>query len=363
MNRKRLYALLIKESLQIIRDPSAILIAVILPLILLFLMGYAVSLDARNIPFGIINKSNTKEAHDLVSSFVGSSFFKTRISHNKKELIQALQDNELKGVLEVPESFGKNTAYDLQILVDATEPNTGGLIQNYASKIIQMWAIEEGLLPSKGITIVPRYWFNPPLSSRYFLIPGSISVVMTLIGILLTALVIAREWERGTMEALIATPTSMMEILLGKLIPYFMLGLGSMLLCFVVAYFWYEIPFNGSFGILLLLSAFYLFPSLSIGLLISTIAKNQFVAAQVSIIAGFLPAFLLSGFLFEISNMPTALQYFTYIIPARYFVESLQTIFLVGNIPSIFIKDMVCMFVVGLFFFILVVKKTKKGLE
>ena len=363
MNRKRLSALLIKESLQIIRDPSAILIAVILPLILLFLMGYAVSLDARNIPLGIITKSNTKEAHDLVSSFVGSPFFKTHISYNKKELMQSLQDNELKGVLEIPESFGKHNDYSIQILIDATEPNTGGLTQNYASKIIQTWAIEEGLMPSHGINIVPRYWFNPPLSSRYFLIPGSISVVMTLIGILLTALVIAREWERGTMEALMATPTSMIEILLGKLIPYFILGLGSMLLCFVVAYFWYEIPFNGNFGILLLLSAFYLFPSLSIGLLISTIAKNQFVAAQVSIIAGFLPAFLLSGFLFEISNMPTALQYFTYIIPARYFVESLQTIFLVGNIPSIFIKDMACMFVVGLFFFILVVKKTKKGLE
>jgi ABC-2 type transport system permease protein len=363
MNRKRLFALLLKETLQIMRDPSAILIAVILPLILLFLMGYAVSLDAKNISLGIINKSNTKEAHDLVSSFVGSSSFKTHIGYDKNELMQLLQENQLKGVLEVPATFGKHDAYTLQILIDATEPNTGGLIQNYASKIIRNWAIEEGIMASAGIAVVPRYWFNPPLSSRYFLLPGSISVVMTLIGILLTALVIAREWERGTMEALMATPTSMMEIILGKLIPYFILGLGSMILCFVVTYFWYEIPFKGSFGILFLLSAFYLFPSLSIGLLISTLAKNQFVAAQISIIVGFLPAFLLSGFLFEITNMPTALQIFTYIIPARYFVESLQTIFLVGNIPSIFIKDMACMFLVGLFFFMLVVKKTKKGLE
>lgn len=363
MNRKRLFALLLKETLQIMRDPSAILIAVILPLILLFLMGYAVSLDAKNISLGIINKSNTKEAHALVSSFVGSSSFKTHMSYDKKELMQLLQENKLKGVLEVPASFGKHDDYTLQILIDATEPNTGGLIQNYASKIIRNWAIEEGIMPSAGISVVPRYWFNPPLSSRYFLLPGSISVVMTLIGILLTALVIAREWERGTMEALMATPTSMMEIILGKLIPYFILGLGSMILCFVVVYFWYDIPFKGSFGILFLLSAVYLFPSLSIGLLISTLAKNQFVAAQVSLIAGFLPAFLLSGFLFEINNMPMALQIFTYIIPARYFVESLQTIFLVGNIPSIFIKDMACMFLVGLFFFTLVVKKTKKGLE
>ncbi|ARU49961.1 ABC transporter permease [Sulfurospirillum diekertiae] len=363
MKSKRLVALLIKESLQIIRDPSAILIAVILPLILLFLMGYAVSLDAKHIPLGIFPKSNTKEAHELVTSFVGSPFFDTSIQYDKQKLIQSLQDGHLKGVMEVSGNFGKNNTYAIQLLIDATEPNTGGLIQNYASKIIQKWAVQEGIMPSTGISVIPRYWFNPPLSSRYFLLPGSIAVIMTLIGTLLTALVIAREWERGTMEALMATPASMMEIILGKLIPYFCLGMGSMVLCFGVAYFWYEIPFEGSIWILFLLSAFYLFPSLSIGLLISTVAKNQFVAAQVSIVAGYLPAFLLSGFLFEINNMPYWLQIFTHIIPARYFVESLQTIFLVGDIPSIFIKDMVCMFLVGLFFFLLVVKKSKKGLE
>jgi ABC-2 type transport system permease protein len=363
MKTKRLLALLIKESLQIIRDPSAILIALILPLILLFLMGYAVSLDARNIPFGIINKSNTKEAHALVSAFVGSPFFNTQIGFNKQEMLEKIQSSQLKGVMELAETFGENHHYEIQLIIDATEPNTAGLLQNYASKIIKQWAIQEHVLRAQGVEILPRYWFNPSTSSRYFLLPGSIAVIMTLIGTLLTALVIAREWERGTMEALMATPASMMEIILGKLIPYFLLGMGSMVLCFVVAYFWYEIPFEGSLVMLFLLSAFYLFPSLSIGLLISTIAKNQFVAAQISIIAGFLPAFLLSGFLFEIANMPLWLQAITHVIPARYFVESLQTIFLVGTIPSIFIKDIAGMFIVGLFFFTLVIKKTKKALE
>jgi ABC-2 type transport system permease protein len=363
MNFKRLFALLIKESLQVMRDPSAILIAVILPLILLFLMGYAVSLDARNIPFGIINKSNTREANSLVSAFVGSPFFHTHIAFDKKQLLDQMQQSRLKGVMEIPQDFGKNGKYDVQLLVDATDPNSGGLVQNYSSNIIENWAVQENIVASRGIELIPRYWFNPAKSSRFFLIPGSIAVIMTLIGTLLTALVIAREWERGTMEALMATPASMMEIVVGKLLPYFTLGMGSMLLCFVVADFWYQIPFHGSLLMLFILSACYLFPSLSIGLLISTLAKNQFVAAQVSIIAGFLPAFLLSGFLFGIENMPVWLQAITHVIAARYFVESLQTIFLVGNIPSIFIKDIIGMLVVGAFFFILVIKKTKKGLE
>lgn len=363
MRLKRLFALLQKESLQIVRDPSAILIAVILPLILLFLMGYAVSLDAKNIPFAILNKSNTKEAHSLVLAFIGSPFFNAKVKYDKQELLKELESSKIKGLMELPQEFGKNHNYNIQLLVDGTEPNTGGLLQKYASSIIQKWAYDERVIPDRSITIKPRYWFNPSTSSRYFLLPGSIAVIMTLIGTLLTALVIAREWERGTMEALMATPASMIEIIIGKLLPYFLLGMGSMVLCFVVAYFWYHIPFEGNIFILFILSAFYLFPSLSIGLLISTIAKNQFVAAQISIIAGFLPAFLLSGFLFEIDNMPYWLQLVTHVIPARYFVESLQTIFLVGNIPSIFIKDILGMFVVGAFFFTLVVKKSKKGLE
>ncbi len=363
MRLKRLSALLRKETLQVVRDPSAILIAFILPLILLFLMGYAVSLDANKLPLGIINKSQSKASNTLIQKFSTSPFFNVTFGHNEQKFFKDLQTNDLKGVLIIDEDFSKNSEYKLQLLVDATDPNTAGLLQKYASSIITNWSVQEEIVAKIPITIKPRYWFNANSSSRYFLLPGSIAVIMTLIGTLLTALVIAREWERGTIEALMATPISMIEIIIGKLIPYFMLGLGSLLLCFVVAYFWYEIPFEGNIFLLFVLGAFYLFPALSIGLLISTVAKNQFVAAQVAIIAGFLPAFLLSGFLFEIDNMPYALQLLTHVIAARYFVESLQTIFLVGNIPSIFIKDILGMVLVGLFFFALVVKKTKKALE
>lgn len=364
MNFRRLRALLVKESLQILRDPSAILIAAVLPLILLFLMGYAVSLDARRIPLGVVSSGQSAQARSLVAAFVGSPFFVAQTGTDKHAFLQMLQHGGLRGIVELDARFGKGGRYMIQIVADGTEPNSAGLLQKYVAGVVKKWAAQE-LSASRGaaIGLETRYWFNAPVSSRYFLLPGSISVVMTLIGILLTALVVAREWERGTMEAMMATPSTMMEIVMGKLIPYFVLGMGSMLLCFAVAIFWYEIPFRGSFGMLFLLSAIYLFPALNIGLFISVAAKNQFVAAQVALIAGFLPAFLLSGFLFEIANMPCWLQILTHVVPARYFVESLQTVFLAGNIGAIFIKDILGMLAVGLFFFLLVLKKSKKGLE
>lgn len=363
MNFKRLNALLKKESLQVLRDPSSILIAFVLPLILLFLMGYAVSLDARNISIGIISKSNDKASQSLIYSFIGSKFFDVSLGKDKNAFLNQMQSGKLKALLILKNDFGKNHIYKMQMITDGSEPNTAGLVQKYATGVITAWARDEHILPKSAVKIESRYWFNAPLSSRYFLLPGSIAVVMTLIGTLLTALVIAREWERGTMEALMATPASMIEIIIGKLIPYFVLGMGSMMLCFLISYFWYRIPFEGSFMWLLLLSALYLFPSLSIGLFISTVAKNQFVAAQTSIIAGFLPVFFLSGFLFQIDNMPKILQFLTYIVPARYFVEALQTLFLTGNIYSTFFKDILGICLVGILFFVLIIKKTKRGLD
>lgn len=362
MNVRRLRALVVKESLQVVRDPSSILIAVVVPLILIFLMGYAVSLDAGKIRIAFVSHSDSDAARTLLQSFMYSKEFEVEVGKHMEAYLDELQDGKVRAIVHLRENFGHDRRYPIQIIADDTEPNTAGLVQKYAGGVIGLWSKTMTRQPDTGITVASRYWFNAPVSSRYFLLPGSIAVVMTLIGTLLTALVIAREWERGTMEALMATPASMLEIIIGKLVPYFVLGMGSMLLCFSVAYFWYDIPFRGSFPILLLLSATYLYPSLSIGLLISTLAKNQFVAAQAAIIAGFLPAFILSGFLFEISNMPSWLQVITHLIPARYFVASLQTIFLAGNIPEIFIANMIGMIAIGSFFFILILKKTRKGL-
>lgn len=361
MNFKRFKAICIKESLQILRDPSSILIAFILPLILMFLMGYAVNLDTRNIPFAISNKSQSSLSKSFVTHFTNSNLFITDIGQNEKEYIDKIQNNTLKGLIVIPSDFGKNNIFNIQILTDGTEPNSAGLIQKYASAIVINWAKEHKL--STGINIKTRYWYNENVLSKNFLLPGSIAVVMNLIGTLLTALVVAREWERGTMEALMATPTSMVEITLGKLIPYFLLSIGSMLLCFVIARFWYETPFRGSFIILFILSIFYLIPTLCAGLLISIVSKNQFVAAQFSLVVSFLPVFLLSGFIFLIDNMPIWLQYLTLAIPGRYFVNSLQSIFLAGNIYEFFILDSFAMLIFGVVSIFIILKKSKKGLE
>jgi ABC-2 type transport system permease protein len=240
MNLKRLKALFKKESLQIFRDPSSILIAFILPLLLLFLMGYAVSLDARKIPIAIISKSNSELSQKLISSFISSKYFEVDLDKNKNLYIEKMQEGKIKAILSLNNDFGKNNNFDIQVITDGSEPNSAGLIQNYVNGVIKLWAKNNNIANKENIQLLTRYWFNTPLSSRYFLLPGSIAVIMTLIGTLLTALVIAREWERGTMEALMATPTTMSEIIVGKLIPYFILGMFSMLLCFVVAYYWYR---------------------------------------------------------------------------------------------------------------------------
>ncbi|MDR1614304.1 MAG: ABC transporter permease [Campylobacteraceae bacterium] len=363
MNKKHLVTLIKKENLQIMRDPSALLIVFILPLLLLFLMGYAVSLDAKNIPLGIISKSDSSHARGLVESFRGSKYFIVTEDKNKEIFMSMIQNNKIKAILEIDGEFGRENSYKIQLLVDATEPNLAGFIQKYVNSIISLWAQQNNIITAYDTKIESRYWFNPPVSSRYFLIPGSIAVILTMIGTLLTSLVIAREWERGTMEAIMATPTSMLEIIIGKIIPYFTLAMGSLLLCFLVACFWYEIPFRGSLLILFLMGAIYLFPALLSGLLISVFTKNQFLAAQISLVSSFLPAFLLSGFLFEIENMPDWLQVLTHVIPARYFVNSIQTLFLAGNVYDIFLISIMAIIVIGTVLFLCVLVKSKKGIE
>ncbi len=369
MNRRRLRALLRKESYQILRDPSALMIAVVLPLILLMLMGYAISLDSQKIKLGVLNHDSGPHGRELIERFAASPYFELHHGGNKKELERMMQTGEIRAILTLPSNFSKalfEKRPTLQVVADGTEPVLAGFVQRYAGGLFSGWLAEQPQMQTKRpqyrIDVDERYWFNAPLKSSYFLLPGSIAIVMTMIGTLLTALVVAREWERGTMEAMMATPVTPLEMILGKLLPYFVLGMASMVLCFSVSVFWFEVPFLGSLWMLLLLGVCYLFPSLTLGLLISTLAKNQFIAAQASLIAGFLPAFLLSGFLFEIESMPTWLQYFTHVIPARYFVESLQTIFIAGDVPAIFYKDMAAMLLIGTILGGIVYKKTAKRL-
>jgi len=369
MKLNRFRALFTKEFLQIIRDPSAILIAVILPLVLLFLMGYAISLDAKKIPVGIVIEKHSKYSASLLQSFYNSPSFEVQVNRDRRYFEKQMQEGRLRAMIIIPATFAKDIAKgapSIQILADGTEPNIAGYVSKYTSGLWQNWLMQEGFNQNTNaiqINLETRYWFNAPLLSRYFLLPGSIAIVLTLIGTLLTALVVAREWERSTMEALMSTPITISELILGKIMPYFFLGLLSAFICVVIAIGWFEIPFRGSFWLLFITSSIYLFPSLSLGLLISTIAKNQFVASQAALIAGFLPAFLLSGFIFQISSMPMWLQTITYILPARYFVEILQTLFLSGNIYAVIIPNVLSMIVVGSLIFTVILKITRKRLD
>lgn len=369
---RRLLALIKKESLQIFRDPSSILIAFVLPLILLFIFGYGVNLDSNKVRIGLVLEQQTPDITSLSKAFTNSHFFDVTLAHHRQELEDKLVSSELRGIVIIPQNFSVQLAREsenarIQVIADGSEPNIASFVQNYAQGVVEAWlqhyAKDHGLDIQPVITVESRFWYNPELKSRNFLVPGSIAIIMTLIGTLLTALVIAREWERGTMEAMMATPVSIIEILLGKLIPYFCLGIGSMVICWSIATFYYDIPFRGSFLALLGVTSVFLLGALGQGLLISSAAKDQFVASQAAIISAFLPAFMLSGFIFEISAMPAPIRALTYIFPARYFVTSLQTVFLTGNVRPLLLSCMGAMGIIGLVFFLLTTSKTKKRLD
>lgn len=367
---RRLRALVIKESLQIVRDPSSILIAVVLPLILLFLFGYGVSLDANRLRIGIAIENPSPAARELAGGFQASRFFDVRLAEDRRAFIPDLVAGRIRGIVVIPATFTAESALtdgapQIQVITDGSEPNTASFVQNYARGVVAnllAQRVAEGERRPPPIAAVPRFWFNPGLESRFFLVPGSIAIVMTLIGTLLTALVVAREWERGTMEAMMATPIGVAELLLGKLLPYFGLALASMTLCTLVAVLLFGVPLRGSVAALLLLSIAFLCPALGQGLLISAVTKNQFVASQVALLSGFLPAFLLSGFIFEIPSMPPPIQWLTTIVPTRYLIPSLQTVFLAGDVWPLFLQDIGAMLLIGLVFFTLAARSTQKRL-
>ena len=363
---RRVRALVRKEFRQIVRDPSSILIAIVLPLILLFIFGYGVSLDAQSTRVGLVMENSTPIAEELVASFQGSSYFEITVGRDRREMEDSLVHGDLQGIIVIPAGFhlgrGDGAATKIQVILDGSDPNTAKYVTNFATSTISnsLQIINPHAPSTAFIQVEPRFWFNSELASRNFLVPGSIVIVMTLVGTLLTSLVLAREWERGTMEAMIATPVSAMEILLGKFIPYFALGLLSMSLCFLLAVTLFDVPFRGSILALYAMSMVFLLPALGQGLLISAITKNQFLASQIALFSGFLPAFLLSGFLFEIDSMPRPIQFLTTLVPARYLIPSIQSIFLVGDIWPMFLQAMAILAFVGILLLSLAFLNTKK---
>ena len=366
---KRLWALVLKESLQAIRDPSTLLIAFVLPVVLLFLFAYAVSLDVRAVRIGVVQESQSASAHSLAAAFAGTRYLNVTFVHDRREVADRVVSGSLRGFVVIPQDFEQRLANRgaqplVQIIADGSQPNTANYVTNYAQGVVQTWRGGLGVEASPaGVTLEPRYWFNAELESRRSLVPGAIAIVMTIIGTMLTALVVAREWERGTMEAVLSTPASVVEILIGKLLPYFALGMLATLGATALAVFVFDVPLRGSLAALLLLSATFMVPALGQGLLISSVTRNQFLAAQIALFSGFLPAFMLSGFLYEIDAMPAPIRAITWLIPARYFVSSLKTIFLAGDIWAVFVPNLLAMAGIGILFFLLAKRATRKNLE
>ncbi|EUD11080.1 ABC transporter permease [Providencia alcalifaciens] len=369
---RRLKALCWKESKQIVRDPSSALIAIVIPLMLLFIFGYGINLDSSKLRVGILMDQQSQPAHELVDTFTGSPFIDATISDNRNLLINKMQAGEIRGIVVIPVNFAEQLLRPdghaaIQVITDGSEPNTANFVQAYTKGVWHTWLIQQG--ENQGYPTDPlielnmRYWFNEAALSQHFIIPGAISIIMTVVGAILTSLVIAREWERGTMEALLSTQITRTELLLSKLLPYQLLGSFVMVLCMLVTTLILDIPYRGSLLILFVITSLYLATALGMGLLISTITRNQFNAAMVALNAAFLPAIMLSGFIFEIDSMPVFIQVVTYFIPARYFVSSLQTLFLAGDIYLVLLTDFLLLIASAILFIGLTALKTRRRLD
>lgn len=368
---RRIAGLIIKESIQIFRDPSSIAIAFVMPVFLLLLFGYGVSMDADELDIAIVSEQRGPDTQSFIDTFANSSYFRVKLVNDRRDALTDIVNGRIKAIIVLPADFsrksGRGDKAPIQVQVDGTDPNTANLMRGYIEGAWQNWmrrdAEAQGQEFNPPVEIEQRVWFNPELRSRNFLVPGLISVIMTLIGTLLTALVVAREWERGTMEALLTTPVGVLELMIGKILPYFVLGMAAMGISVVLGMTLFDVPLRGSALVLTLVSYVFLMSSLAVGLFISTLARTQFVAGMAALVAAFLPAFMLSGFVFEISSMPWAVQILTHVVAARYFVPCLQTLFLAGNIWAVILPNVAAMAVLTAVFLGLTIRKTSSRLD
>jgi ABC-2 type transport system permease protein len=344
---RRILAMVRKESRQMIRDPATIAVGVVLPVILILLFGFGLSLDVKSVPLAVVLEDGSAASRSLLSAFALSPYFRPQVLYSQQAAQRLLIDRSVDGMLTIPADFARRFGAGeatVQLIVHGGDANRARIIESYVEGAIGAWsarqAADEGITAAAGPVIIrSRLWFNAANDSHYFLVPGLIVLVMTLIGAFLTAMVVAREWERGTFEALFVTPVRSGEILLGKTIPYFALGMLGLLLCVVAGKFLFQVPLVGSLPVLVGGSMLYVMVALGIGLLISSYFKNQLVASQLTMLATFMPALMLSGFLFDLRSMPAPIRVITYLLPARYYVALLQTTFLAGDIWPVILPN------------------------
>lgn len=344
MKPARLWAVARKEFVHIVRDPRSLGMAIAIPMLLLVLFGYALTLDVDDVPTVIWDQSGSQTSREFLSRFSGSPYFSIRgYVQNYKELERAIDSGRALVALVVPRDFAQHIesgrTAEVQMIVDGSDSNTATIAMGYADTIAQGYSQDIAVRDIQRIggqalrlplDVRPRVWFNADMESKNYIIPGLIAVIMMVIAALLTSLTVAREWERGTMEQLISTPVKGPELILGKLLPYFAIGMFDVLLAVLMGEFVFKVPLRGSVALLFVMAAIFLVGALSLGMLISILTKSQLLASQLAMVLTFLPSFLLSDFMYAISNMPKPIQLITYLIPARYFVVLLKGIYLKG---------------------------------
>lgn len=373
----RVWAIARKEFIHILRDPRSLGMAVAIPMLLLVLFGYALTLDVDNVPLIACDQSRTPASRELLARFSGSRYFELhRYATDYRDIEQAIDAGEALVGLVIPRDFGESAksraTLRVQALVDGSDSNTATIAIGYLDALALDYSTEvlieqtrrlAGQTPGAPIGFRPRVWFNADLESKNYIIPGLIAVIMMVIAALLTSLTVSKEWEQGTMEQLISTRVKGPELILGKLLPYFAIGMLDVLLAVLMGEFLFEVPLRGNVPLLFGVSAAFLVGALALGMAISIVAKSQLVASQLAMILTFLPSFLLSGFMYDIENMPRPIQIITYLIPARYFVALLKGIYLKGVGLEVLGMEAGLLFAFGGAMVVLAMVKFKKRLD
>ncbi|OIP35463.1 MAG: hypothetical protein AUK27_04815 [Deltaproteobacteria bacterium CG2_30_66_27] len=376
MNLRRLLAIARKEFLHIRRDPRSLGMAIAIPMLMILLFGYALTLDVDNVPIAVWDQSVSPESRELISRFEGSRYFDVRLrAMGYPDIERAIEAGRVMAAVVIPRDFSAlltaGHAAAVQFLLDGSDSNTATIALGYAESVARGYsrdiAFREARVGGTGtlrdpLEVRPRVWFNADMESKNYIVPGLIAVIMMVIAALLTSLTVAKEWETGTMEQLISTPILARELVLGKLLPYFALGMLDVLLAVGMGEFLFQVPLRGSVALLFGMAAVFLAGALSMGMVISIVTKSQLLASQLAMVLTFLPSFLLSGFMYSIGNMPKAIQVVTYAIPARYFVTLLKGIYLKGTGLSILLGEAALLTAFGVMMVLLANRKFRKKL-
>jgi len=345
--RRRLFALILKEFRQLLRDRSNLLIGVGLPIVLILIFGYGLSLDVRDARVVVAQEDASPAASDLVASLSGSPYLIVDVVRSHAQARRRMDAHKADAMLYLPSDFARRAAAgdaQVQLLLHGGDPTRAAAIRAYVGAAVALAGYKQldrqgAAAQAEGVTVVDRMWFNTANNSTWYLVPGLIVLIMTLVGTFLTALVMAREWERGTLEALFVTPVHPAEVLLAKIVPYFLVGLAGLAMCLAAARLLFGVPIHGSLLVLLFASMLYMVVALGIGLLISAFTKNQFLASQIALLTSFLPAMMLSGFVFDLRNVPQAVRVAGHLLPATYFMELVKTLFLAGTYWPLVLKN------------------------